>query len=127
MILLTSTNYFTWRGRMKDLLYVKDYDGSVFLEEKPEGMTDEKWANLHQKTCSTIRQWIDDSIVNHVSEDANARVLWRKLEELFRAKTGNNKLYYIKKMMGLKYQEGTAVADHINDFLGTMKELSGLA
>ncbi|KAK9019508.1 hypothetical protein V6N11_054026 [Hibiscus sabdariffa] len=38
--------------------------------------------------------------------------MWEKLESLYSSKSGNNKLFLLKKMMALKYKEGTSAADH---------------
>ncbi|KAL6336537.1 hypothetical protein AAG906_025087 [Vitis piasezkii] len=45
------------------------------------------------------RRWVDDNVLNHVSEEKHARSLWNKLEQLYAQKTSNNKLFLIKKMM----------------------------
>ena len=35
MVTLNGSNYHTWRGKMEDLLYVKQFHLSVFTTEKP--------------------------------------------------------------------------------------------
>ena len=40
MITLNGSNYHVWKGKMEDLLYVKDYYLPVFASEKPENKTD---------------------------------------------------------------------------------------
>ncbi|KAL6323545.1 hypothetical protein AAG906_039125 [Vitis piasezkii] len=68
---------------MEDLLYVKDYYLPVFASKRP------KIKPMH------------DNVLNHVSEEKHARSLWNKLEQLYARKTGNNKLFLIKKMMSI--------------------------
>ncbi|KAL6314361.1 hypothetical protein AAG906_021191 [Vitis piasezkii] len=75
--------------------------------------------------CGYIR-WVDDNVLNHVSEEKHARSLWNKLEQLYARKTGNNKLFLIKKMMSLKYQDGTPMTDHLNTFQGIINQLAGM-
>jgi len=41
-------------------------------------------------------------------------------------KTGNNKMFLIKKMLGLKLQEGTSCVDHLNTFHEIMNKLSAM-
>ena len=48
MIILNGSNYHVWKGKMEDLLYVKDYYLPVFAFEKPEHKTDAKWNLLLQ-------------------------------------------------------------------------------
>ena len=64
---------------MEDLLYVKDYYLLVFASKKPENKTDAEWNVLHRQACGYIRQWVDDNILNHVSEEKQERNLWNKL------------------------------------------------
>ena len=90
-------------------MYVKDYYLPVFATDKPSDKTDEEWTLCHRQVCGYIRQWVDDNVLNHISEEKHARSLWNKLEELYARKTGNNKLFLIKQMMALKYQDGTAM------------------
>ena len=40
MITLNGSNYHVWKGKMEDLLYVKDYYLLVFASEKLENKTD---------------------------------------------------------------------------------------
>lgn len=126
MITLNSSNYQLWKGKMEDLLYVKEFHEPVFSEQKPDSMKDEEWRLLHRRVCGFIRQWIDDSVLNHINDETDARTLWTKLDQLFRAKTGQNKLCHIKKLMYSRYKDGTPTADHVNDFLGIIKELANL-
>ena len=73
-----------------------------------------------------MRQQVDDNVLNHVSEEKNAQSLQNKLEQLYARKTGNNKLFMIKKMISLKYQDGTLMTDHLNTFQGIINQLAGM-
>lgn len=126
MINLNGSNYHVWKGKMEDLLYVKDYYMPVFETEKPENKTDGEWSLFHRQVCGYIRQWVDDNVLNHVSGETHARTLWSKLEQLYARKTGNNKLFLIKQMMALKYQDGTPLTDHLNAFQGIINQLAGM-
>ena len=81
---------------------------------------------LHRQVCGYIRQWVDDNVFNHVSEEKHARSLWNKLEQLYAQKTGNNKLFLIKKMIILKYQDETPMTNHLNTFQGIINQLDGM-
>ena len=96
---------------------MKDYYLHVFASEKPENKIDAKWNLLLRQVYGYIRQWVDDDdVLNHVSEEKHARSLWNKLEQLYARKTGSNKLFLIKKMISLKYQDETPMTDHLNTF-----------
>lgn len=111
---------------MRDLLYVKSWHLPVFSEEKPEGKTDDQWLFEHEQVCGFIRRWVDDNILNHINDDVHARSLWQKLEFLYANKSGNNKLYLIKQLMGLKYISSKSFSDHLNDFHGIIQQLSAM-
>ena len=56
----------------------------------------------------------------------NAMTLWKKLEELYARKIGNNKLFLVKQMMSLKYQNRIAITDYLNIFQGIINQLIGM-
>ena len=56
MVNLNGSNYQIWKGKMEDLLYVKDYYMPVFNTDKPEDKTDAEWNILHRQVCGYIRQ-----------------------------------------------------------------------
>lgn len=124
MVNLNGTNYHLWKGKMKDLLYVKSWHLPVFGKEKPTNKKKDEWEFEHEQVCAYIRQWVDDNVLNHINNETNAKSLWAKLESLYASKSGNNKLYLIKQMMGLKYKEGSYVLDHLNDYESIIQQLS---
>lgn len=103
MITLNGSNYHIWKGKMEDLLYVKQFHLPVFTTEKPNEKTDEEWAFLHRQVCGYIRQWVNDNVLNHICHEKHARSLWNKLEQLYARKTRNNKMFLIKQLMTLRY------------------------
>ena len=105
MITLNGVNYVIWKGKMKDLLYVKNFYKPVFTNVKPDNITDEEWSLLHRQVCGFIRQWVGDNVLNHISGETHARTLWEHLESLYARKTGNNKMFLIKQILSLKYHD----------------------
>ena len=53
-ILLSGSNYHIWRGKMEDLLYLKDFHLPVFSKEKLENKTEEEWNLLHRKRAGLL-------------------------------------------------------------------------
>ncbi|KAJ9556141.1 hypothetical protein OSB04_010755 [Centaurea solstitialis] len=49
-----------------------------------------------------------------------------KLEQLYARKTRKNKLFLIKKLIQLKYHDGTPITDHLNAFQGIINQLAGM-
>jgi len=52
----------------------------------------------------------------HVMDETSPKKIWDKLEEQFMSKTLTRKLYLKQKLYGLKMQEGSDLAEHINVF-----------
>lgn len=111
---------------MKDLLYVMKLHLPVFATQKPENKSDEEWAFEHEQVCGFIRQFVEDNVYNHICSETHARTLWNKLEDLYASKTGNNKLFYLTRLVQLRYNEDSSVADHLNEFQGIVDQLSGM-
>jgi gag-polypeptide of LTR copia-type len=66
-------------------------------------------------------------VYHHISTETDAKGLWEKLESLYERKTTQNKAFYIRKLVKMKYKEGSSVSDHLSQFqdcvncLSTMK------
>ncbi|KAA8515633.1 hypothetical protein F0562_018756 [Nyssa sinensis] len=104
---------------MEDILYCKDlYEPIEEDIAKPKDMDDEKWKRLYRKTIGNIRQWLDDSVFSHMSNETDAQALWKKIA------------FLIRKLVNMKFKEGGSIAVHLNEFqsvvnqLATMKKLS---
>jgi gag-polypeptide of LTR copia-type len=100
---------------MVNLLYCKD-SYAPLMGTKPADISDEVWKVSNRKTIAIIRQWIDDSVYHHISTEINAKALWKKLESLYERKTAQNKAFYIRKLVNMKYQEGSSMSDHLSRF-----------
>ena len=124
MVCLNGSNYHIWKGKMKDLLFVKKMHLPVFASNKPQSLNDEEWEFEHLQVCGYIRQWVEDNVRNHIVYETHAKSLCDKLETLYASKTGNNKLFLLKQLMNIRYKEGTSISYHINDFQGVLDQLS---
>lgn len=74
-------NYDIQKGKIEDLVYVKDYYLSVLATEKLNNNFDEEWTLLHRQVCGYIKQWVDNNILNHVTGKKRARALQSKIED----------------------------------------------
>ena len=127
MIRLTSSNYSIWKPRMKDILYCKDLYAPIDGDNsKPKDMSEAEWKIMHRKTVALIRQWVDQSVFHHVSQESNATELWKKLESMYERKTAQNKATLIRRLVNLKYKNGHSVAEHTSDFQGLVNQLNAL-
>lgn len=125
MIKLNNMNWLIWKPKMEDILYCKDlYEPIEGDKAKPKDMDAEKWKRLHRKTIGNIRQWLDDSVFSHVSNETDAHVLWKKLEARYEQKTAANKAFLIRKLVNMKFKEGGPIADHLNEYQSVVNQLA---
>ncbi|RDX90379.1 hypothetical protein CR513_27759, partial [Mucuna pruriens] len=96
MVSPNGTNYYLWKGKMKDLLFVKKMHLPVFVAQKPESI------------------------------EIHARTLWEKIESLYASKCRNNKLFLLNSIMSLKFKEGASLSDHLNEFQGIIDQMLGM-
>ena len=52
----------------------------------------------------------------HAMDESSPKKIWDKLAEKFMSKTLTKKLYLKQKLYGLKMQEGSDLAEHVNVF-----------
>ena len=124
MVSLNGANYHYWKGKMKDLLFVKNMHIPVFGAQKPESMSDEEWGFEHERVCGFIRHFVDEPIYNLIAHETHARTMWQTLESLYASKSGSNKLYLLKNFVELKYKDGTPFTEHLSEFQGRCDQLS---
>lgn len=112
---------------MEDLLYCKDLHSPLAgISAKPEKTSDEDWQKIDRKAIGFIRQWLDDSVFHHVSTESTSKSLWEKLESLYERKTAGNKAFLIRKLVNLKYKEGSSIAEHLNEMQSVINQLSSM-
>lgn len=78
----------------------------VFVETTDKSNSDQK---LNIQVSGYVRQLVDDNVHNHISDENNACKFWCKLDELYVYKIGGNKLYLIKKLMNLNYNDDSFI------------------
>ncbi|CAA0831538.1 Unknown protein [Striga hermonthica] len=117
MIMLTATNYTLWKPRMEDFLNCKELFDPIELKginHDPSKALE--WKKISRKTIGQIRQWIDHSVFHHVAQKTEAYVLWRKLEDMYQAKTARNKALLMRRLVDMKLKSGTSIAEHTSEF-----------
>ncbi|GFY85307.1 hypothetical protein Acr_04g0000450 [Actinidia rufa] len=116
MILLSAMNYAIWKSRMEDILFCKDlHDPLENKGDKHVATKDEEWKKMNRKTIGLIRQCIGHEVFHHVAQETSAYELWIKLEEMYQAKTSLNKALLMRRLLNLKLQRETIVAEHTSE------------
>jgi hypothetical protein len=52
----------------------------VFSTELFDDMKQDQWDVLHLQSCGFIRQWVDDNVFNHITDETNAHTLMAKIQ-----------------------------------------------
>ncbi|VFQ90233.1 unnamed protein product [Cuscuta campestris] len=92
----------------------------------PSGKQEGTWKLLNRKTVGMIRQFIDDSVFQHVANDTNAYELWEKLKCMYERENALNKASIMRRLVKLDYRDGHSVVEHLNDFQGLINQLSSM-
>ncbi|CAH9127834.1 unnamed protein product [Cuscuta epithymum] len=125
MIMLTATNYTLWKPRMEDFLSCKDlFDPIEMKGINSDPAKSTEWKKINRKTIGQIRQWIDHSVFHHVAQETDAYALWKKLEDMYQAKTARNKALLMRRLVNMKLKSGTSVAEHTSQFQSLVNQLS---
>ena len=102
---------------MEDILFCKDlHDPLENKGDKPVAMKDEEWRKMNRKTIRLFRQCIGHEVFHHVAHKTSAYELWIKLEEMYQAKTSRNKTLLMRRLVNLKLQRETTMAEHTSEF-----------
>ncbi|GFY91260.1 hypothetical protein Acr_07g0014560 [Actinidia rufa] len=112
---------------MEDILFCKDlHDPLENKGKKPIAKKDEEWRKINRKTIGLIRQCIGHEVFHHVAQETSAYVLWIKLEEMYQAKTSQNKALLMRRLVNLKLQRETTVAEHTSEFQNLVNQLTNV-
>lgn len=127
MIKLTSSNYAIWKPLMEDLLYCKDLADPIETKGvRPADKKEEEWNKLNRKAVGMIRQQIDISVFHHVAKETNAYDIWQKLQNMYERKTVRNKALLMRRLVNLRYKDGTSITEHMSNFQSLVNQLASV-
>ena len=127
MFKLTGSNYLVWKSKMRDMLVVKDLWLPVqFGDKRPDKIDATKWDVMHMKTTAYIRCFIDMSLYNNFNEESKAHELWEKIGIMFQNKNDANQVSVFRKLVRLRYQDGSSMPEHMNAFQGLIYQATSL-
>ena len=56
------------------------------------------------------------SLCNNFNEETEADILWKKINVMFENKNAVSRVSVFRKIVRLRYQDGSSMAEHINAF-----------
>ena len=108
---------------MEDLLIVKGLYELVEREKIPTGVLESEGKHLNRKAVATVKQCVDVTVLQHVTNDTNPYEMWQKLFGLYERKNALNKTSLTRKIVRLKYRGGESIVEHRNTFMGYVNQL----
>lgn len=116
MVFLNGSNYHLWKGKMKDIPYMKKLHLPIFSFVKLNFVFDDEWDFEHLYVCVFIRQYVEDNIYYHIANETRAKTLWDKIDSLYASKFENNKMFLLNSFISLKYKERAFILGHFSVF-----------
>uniref|UniRef100_A0A2N9ESU1 CCHC-type domain-containing protein n=1 Tax=Fagus sylvatica TaxID=28930 RepID=A0A2N9ESU1_FAGSY len=111
--------------QIEDYLYGKKLHLPL-LGEKPEDMEDAEWTLLDRQVLGVIRLTLSRTVAHNVVKEKTTAELMTALCGMYEKPSANNKVHLMKKLFNLKMAEGTAVAQHLNEFNTITNQLSSV-
>ena len=126
-IKLTGSNYPMWKSKMRDKLICKDLWLPVLHgTREPENIDALTWEATHIKTKTYIRCFINMSLYNNFGDETKSNELQRKIGSMFQNKNALNRDFVFRKLVRLRYQDGSSMLEHLNTFQGLISQIVSL-
>ena len=78
------------------------------------------------KAKGIIRLYLADSILINVYEEPTVKKLWKKLSEIYQAKSLVNNIFLRKKLYSLRIEEGGQIYEHFESFNMSVTQLTSV-
>ena len=94
--------------------------------DKPRKVGTSTWEAMHLKGAAYVRCFIDTSLYNNFNDELEADVFWKKIGTIFETKNDLYRVSVFRRMVWLKYQDGSNMAEHLNAFQGLINQTTSL-
>lgn len=122
------TKFEMWKLKMEDLLIDRDlWDAVDENKSRPADPTlAAQYDVMDRKAKGLIRLCLADSILINVHEESTAKKLWKKLSEIYQAKSLVNKIFLRKKLHSLRIEEGGRIFEYLESFNMLVTQLTSV-
>ena len=103
-----------------------DSKKSSTVGESKSSISDDDWEELDLRAVSAIRLCLVKNILANVHGMSTAKGLWKKLEELYQAKSISNQLYLKEQFHTLHMKERTKISNHLNTLNEIVSKLEAI-
>ena len=66
------------------------------------------------------------SLYNNFNDETEADVIWKKIETIFKMKNTLNRVFVFGRIVRLRYQDGSSMAEHLNSFQGLINQTTSI-
>ena len=63
-------------------------------------------------------------VYHHVSELTSSKAIWDKLQEVYERNIAGNKTLLIRKLVNLRYKDGSDISEHLNEMKSIITQLA---
>ncbi|KAF5762583.1 putative RNA-directed DNA polymerase [Helianthus annuus] len=119
------TDFAWWRMQIEALLGECDLD--VVLEEKPAGMdkaAEAIWNSKDKKARGKITLALTRSVAFNIMKETTARDMLEALSNMYEKPSAGNRVFLMRKLFNMRMNEGSSVADHINEVNSILSRLA---
>src|SRR3954471_5457314 len=102
------TSFSLWKIRMRSSLVLQGLWKAIEEKFSDDSSESEK-LDLKERALGAIFMSVTDNVLREIAGEKSASAAWKKLEELYSAKSLTNRLYLKKKLYNLRMVEGTSV------------------
>ena len=89
---------------------------TTWYEQTREHRCFDLGSNASKNNIIRMLFFIHMSLHNNFSDETKANELWRKIENMFQTKNALKRVSVFRKLVKLRYQDGSSMADHLNTF-----------
>ena len=118
------TDFSWWKMQIDDLLIQKDLD--VVFGEKPDAITDAKWASLDRKAMSVIRLSLTKNVAFNILKEKTAKGIMEALSNMYEKPSAANKVFLIRELVNTRMKEDSPVTEHINKLNSILARLTSV-
>lgn len=128
---LTSTNYSTWKFKLKHLLIAKDLydycDGTI--AEPADGANEDvkkAYTTGNRKALSHIVLTVSDELIYLITECESPKAAWDKLSSHFERDTLANRIYLKKQYFRAVMKDGESIEKHLKHMKDIVNKLAAI-
>ncbi|VFQ77747.1 unnamed protein product [Cuscuta campestris] len=121
------TDFAWWKMQIEALLGECDLD--IVLEEKPDGMdkaAEAIWDSKDKKARGKITLALTRSVAFNIMKETTARGMLTALSNMYEKPSAGNRVFLMRELFMMRMNEGSPVADHINEVNSILSRLSSV-